>query len=108
MIFILKASARVSDKALGKRKSVGVRIPANAIPVAIVSELDFPMVTASVKDPDELIEYTTDPELIHERYGRQVDMVIDGGYGEITPTTMVDLTGDEPEILRQGGGELIL
>jgi tRNA threonylcarbamoyl adenosine modification protein (Sua5/YciO/YrdC/YwlC family) len=106
--FILKASGRVPDKALGRRKSVGVRIPANGIPVAIVRELDFPMVTASVKDPDELIEYTTDPELIHERYGRVVDMVIDGGYSDNTPTTLVDLTTDEPEIIREGGGELRL
>jgi tRNA threonylcarbamoyl adenosine modification protein (Sua5/YciO/YrdC/YwlC family) len=104
--FILKASGRVPDKALGKRKSVGVRIPANGIPVAIVRELDFPMVTASVKDADEVIEYTTDPELIHERYGHVVDMVIDGGYGDNTPTTLVDLTTDEPEIIREGGGEL--
>lgn len=106
--FILKASGRVSDKALGRRKSVGVRIPANAIPVEIVRELDFPMVTASVKDPDEVIEYTTDPELIYERYGRLVDMVIDGGYGDNTPTTLVDLTDDEPEIIREGSGELRL
>ncbi len=106
--FILKASGRVPDRALGRRKSVGVRIPANGIPVAIVRELDFPMVTASVKDPDELIEYTTDPELIYERYGRLVDMVIDGGYGDNTPTTLVDLTDDEPEIIREGGGELRL
>ncbi len=106
--FILKASGRVPDKALGRRKSVGVRIPANGIPVAIVRELDFPLVTASVKDPDEVIEYTTDPELIYERYGHAVDMVIDGGYGDNTPTTMVDLTTDEPEIIREGGGELRL
>ncbi len=104
--FILQASAKVPDKALGKRKTIAVRIPANTIPVAIVAELDIPMVTASVKDPDEVIEYTTDPELIWERYGRLVDAVIDGGYGDNIPTTMVDLTDDEPGILREGGGEL--
>lgn len=104
--FILQASGRVPDKALGRRKTVGVRIPANQIPVHIVEELGIPLVTASVKDPDEVIEYTTDPELIWERYGRQVDMVIDGGYGNNIPTTMVDLTSDEPEVLREGGGEL--
>lgn len=106
--FILEASTKVPDKALGKRKTIAVRIPANSIPVAIVAELDIPMVTASVKDPDEVIEYTTDPELIWERYGRLVDAVIDGGYGDNIPTTMVDLTDDEPEILREGGGELRL
>lgn len=105
--FILQASTKVPDKALGKRKTIAVRIPANSIPTTIVAELGIPMVTASVKDPDEIIEYTTDPELIWERYGRIVDAVIDGGYGDNTPTTMVDLTDDEPEILREGGGELV-
>lgn len=106
--FILQASVRVPDKALGKRKSVAIRIPANPIPTEIVAELGIPMVTASVKDADQVIEYTTDPELIWERYGKVVDAVIDGGYGDNIPTTMVDLTGDEPEILREGGGELRL
>jgi tRNA A37 threonylcarbamoyladenosine synthetase subunit TsaC/SUA5/YrdC len=68
--------------------------------------LDFPLATASVKDDDEVVEYTTDPELIAERYDEEVDVVIDGGYGSLIPTTLVDLTGDEPEVLREGGGEL--
>jgi tRNA threonylcarbamoyl adenosine modification protein (Sua5/YciO/YrdC/YwlC family) len=105
--FLLTPSSRVPDKALAKRKNIGVRIPANAIARALVAELGCPMLTTSVKDDDQVIEYTTDPELIYERYGGQVDMVIDGGYGNNTPTTVVDLTGDEPEILREGLGELI-
>jgi tRNA threonylcarbamoyl adenosine modification protein (Sua5/YciO/YrdC/YwlC family) len=104
--FLLLPSSRVPDKALAKRKSIGVRIPSNAIARALVTELGCPMLTTSVRDDDEVIEYTTDPELIDERYGHLVDLVIDGGYGENTPTTVVDLTGDEPEILRQGLGEL--
>lgn len=104
--FILEASTKVPDKALGGRKMVGVRIPDNSIPLAIVERLGFPMATASVKDHDEVVEYTTDPELIAERYEEDVDLVIDGGYGTIVPTTLVDLTGDEPEVLREGGGEL--
>ena len=64
------------------------------------------MITASVKDDDEVVEYTTDPELIEERYGREVSLVIDGGIGDNVPTTVVDLTGDEPEILREGRGDL--
>jgi tRNA A37 threonylcarbamoyladenosine synthetase subunit TsaC/SUA5/YrdC len=64
--------------------------------------------TTSVKDDDEVIEYTTDPELIYERYQDLVDIVIDGGYGGIEASTIVDCTGDEPEIMRQGKGELIL
>ena len=66
----------------------------------------FGLVTTSVKDDDQVVEYTTDPELIHERYGRDVALVIDGGMGDNVPTTVVDLTGDEPEVLREGKGEL--
>ncbi len=104
--FILNPSSRVPDKALGRRKSIGVRIPDNNIPLEIVRALGVPMLTTSVRDEDEVVEYTTDPELMEERYGMLVDMVVDGGYGDNQPTTVVDLTGDEPEILRQGKGEL--
>ena len=104
--FILEPSSKVPDKALAGRKTVGVRIPDNQIPLTIVERLGFPLATASVKDDDEVLEYTTDPELIAERYEQEVDMVIDGGYGTLLPTTLVDLTGEEPEILREGGGEL--
>ncbi len=104
--FILEASSKVPDKALSGRRSVGVRIPDNNIPLALVAMLDFPLATTSVKDDDEVVEYTTDPELIAERYDSLVDVVIDGGYGSLVPTTLVDLRGDEPEILREGGGEL--
>ncbi|MBR5830888.1 MAG: threonylcarbamoyl-AMP synthase [Tidjanibacter sp.] len=105
--FILEPSSKVPDKALAGRKTVGVRIPDNQIPLTIVERLGFPLATASVKDDDEVLEYTTDPELIAERYEQEVDMVIDGGYGTLLPTTLVDLTGEEPEILREGGGELV-
>ena len=104
--FILEPSSKVPDKALSGRKTVGVRIPDNQIPLAIIERLGFPLATASVKDDDEVVEYTTDPELIAERYMQSVDLVIDGGYGSLVPTTLVDLTGDEPEVLREGGGEL--
>ncbi|MDR2894160.1 MAG: threonylcarbamoyl-AMP synthase [Alistipes sp.] len=104
--FLLSPLSRVPEKALARRKSIGVRVPSNPIARALIAELGCPMLTTSVKDDDEFIEYTTDPELIHERYLRMVDMVIDGGIGASTPTTVVDLTGDEPEILREGLGEL--
>lgn len=104
--FVLPASSRVPDKALEKRRTIGIRIPGNAIPRAIVAALGCPVVTTSVKDDDQVVEYTTDPELIHERYGRDVSLVIDGGIGDNVPTTVVDLTGEEPEILREGRGEL--
>ncbi len=104
--FILPASSRVPDKALERRRTIGIRIPAHPVARAVVEALGCPMVTASVKDDDEVVEYTTDPELIEERYGREVSLVIDGGMGDNVPTTVVDLTGDEPEILREGRGEL--
>lgn len=104
--FILEPSSKVPDKALAGRKSVGVRIPDNNIPLAIVERMAFPLATASVKNDDEVMEYTTDPELLAERYEMSVDVVIDGGYGGVVPTTLVDLTDGEPEVLRQGGGEL--
>ncbi len=105
--FILPASSRVPDKALERRRTIGVRIPANAVARAIVETLGCPLVTASVKSDDRDAEYTTDPELIHERCGRDVALVVDGGTGGLVPTTVVDLTGGEPEILREGRGELV-
>lgn len=104
--FILEASNRL-PKLYKARKTVGIRIPDNRIVQLIVEQLGNPLLTASVKDDDEVIEYTTDPELIFEKYQNQVDAVIDGGYGNNEPTTVVDLTGDEPEIIRQGIGELV-
>lgn len=104
--FILSASSRIPDKVLARRSTIGVRIPAHPVARAIVGALGCPMLTSSVKDDDEVMEYTTDPELIDERYGREVALVIDGGIGDNHPTTVVDLSGDEPEIIREGKGEL--
>ena len=104
--FVLPASSRIPDKALERRRTIGIRIPAHPVARAVVEALGGPMITASVKDDDEVVEYTTDPELIEERYGRDVALVIDGGMGDNVPTTVVDLTGDEPEILREGRAEL--
>lgn len=104
--FLLPASSRVPDKALERRRTIGIRIPAHPVARAVVEALGCPMITASVKDDDEVVEYTTDPELIEERYGREVSLVIDGGIGDNVPTTVVDLTGGEPEIVREGRAEL--
>ena len=104
--FLLDASSRMPHKALERRRTIGVRIPASPVARAVVGALGCPMITTSVKDDDQVVEYTTDPELIHERYGREVALVIDGGIGDNVPTTVVDLTGDGPEILREGKGEL--
>ena len=106
--FILNTSSRMPDRALEKRKSVGVRIPANPISRAIVERLGCPLITTSVKrnPEDDGDEYTTDPELIEERYGNRVDLIVDGGIGDNVPTTLVDLTSDEQEILRDGRNTL--
>ena len=105
--FILNASGKIPDKFLEKKKTVGIRIPDNGIPIALVEALCNPMVTASVKDSREE-EYTTDPSLIYERYGTLVDAVIDGGYGNHVPTTVVDCTDpDDISILREGIGNLV-
>lgn len=89
-----------------KKKEVGIRVPDNSIARAIVHELGNPIISTSIKDDDEVIEYTTDPELILEKWGNLVDLVIDGGYGGNIASTVVDLTGSEPIIVREGKGSL--
>lgn len=105
--FILNITSNL-PKIYKNRKTVGIRIPANNIIRELVRELGNPIMTTSVKDDDEMVEYTTDPELIHERYEKQVDIVIDGGYGGIEGSTVIDCTNNEIEIIRQGKGELLL
>lgn len=89
-----------------KKKTVGIRVPNNNICKAIVHELGHPIVSTSIRDEDEVIEYTTDPELILEKWDKLVDIVIDGGYGDNTPSTVIDLTTHSPEVIRQGKGSL--
>ena len=101
--FILNATSKTPDKVLDGRRTIGIRIPDNAIARAIVDELGVPMVTTSIKDHEQ--EYLTDPELIEEKY-TMLQAVVDGGYGEFTASTVVDCTGDEPEIIREGKAEL--
>lgn len=106
--FILEANSNIPKIFKKNRKTVGIRIPDNNISRQIVSALGRPVIVTSVKDDDEIIEYTTDPELIAERYENQVDIVVDGGVGSNQPSTVVDCTGSEIEIIRQGAGDLIL
>lgn len=104
--FILPTSSEL-PKIYKNRKEVGIRVPDNNIVRTLVSELGNPLLTMSVhEEDDELIEYSTDPELIHEKYANQVSIVIDGGMGGIEPSTVVDCTDDEFEVIRQGKGEL--
>jgi len=104
--FILEANNNVPKYFKGKKKTVGIRVPDNNIIRAIVEELGNPILSTSVYDDDEILEYTPDPELIYERYQNIADIVIDGGYGELIPSTIVDCSGSEIEIIREGKGEL--
>ncbi len=104
--FILPARNNIPRIFQSKKKTIGIRIPDNNIPLEIVRELGHPLMTTSIHDEDELIEYTTDPELIWEQYKDQVDAVIDGGYGNNEPSTVIDCTDDEPVVLRQGIGQV--
>ncbi|WOD43776.1 L-threonylcarbamoyladenylate synthase [Hwangdonia lutea] len=89
-----------------KRKTVGIRVPNNNIALDIVKRLGNPIISTSIHDEDEVLEYTTDPELILEKWSNLVDLVIDGGYGDNEASTVIDLSEDEPIILREGKGSL--
>ncbi|OEY73461.1 L-threonylcarbamoyladenylate synthase [Salegentibacter salarius] len=89
-----------------KKKTVGIRVPDNAICKSIVATLGNPIVSTSIYDEDEVLEYTTDPELIKEKWDHLVDLVIDGGYGDNIPSTVVDLTTPQPEVIREGKGSI--
>lgn len=104
--FILNASTNVPKYFKGKKKTVGIRVPDNNIIRDIVYELGNPILSTSIHDEDEILEYITDPELIHEKYQDIADLVIDGGYGELIPSTVIDCTQDEIEIVREGKGIL--
>ncbi len=91
-----------------KKKEVGIRVPDNAIARSIVRELGNPIISTSIRDEDEVIEYTTDPELILEKWDKLVDAVIDGGFGGNVASTVIDLTGNEPVVVREGKGNLEL
>jgi tRNA threonylcarbamoyl adenosine modification protein (Sua5/YciO/YrdC/YwlC family) len=104
--FILNANTEVPKIFKNNKKTIGIRIPDNKICLEIVNRLQLPLITASVHDNDEVVEYTTDPDLIHERWGHIVDLVIDGGYGQNTPSAVLDCTGDELVVVREGLKEL--
>ncbi|MAO33209.1 MAG: threonylcarbamoyl-AMP synthase [Flavobacteriales bacterium] len=106
--FILNANSSIPKLFKNKKREVGIRIPDNNIPREIVKELGNPIVTTSVKDNDMIIEYSTDPELIHEYYEKQVDMVISGGYGESTASTIIRCTDGFTKVLRKGKGDTSL
>jgi|TARA_B110000305_G_C19296689_1_gene566986 tRNA threonylcarbamoyl adenosine modification protein (Sua5/YciO/YrdC/YwlC family) len=103
--FILPGNNNL-PKAFKKKKTVGIRVPDNNITRAIVKALGNPIVSTSIHDEDELLEYTTDPELIFEKWSNLVDIVIDSGYGDNIASTVIDLTTDIPEVIREGKGSI--
>jgi tRNA threonylcarbamoyl adenosine modification protein (Sua5/YciO/YrdC/YwlC family) len=105
--FILRANNQIPKIFKKQKKTIGVRIPDCLIVRELVKEVGNPILTTSIHDPDEVIEYTTDPELIYEKYKNFADVVIDGGFGKNEASTIVDCTDDEPVIIRQGAGELL-
>jgi len=106
--FILHSSSKVPKVLGAKRKTVGIRVPDNNIPRMIVNELGNPIITTSIHDEDEVIEYSTDPELIYEKYKNLVDVVIDGGYGGNVGSTVINCTDDDFEVVREGLGDIDL
>jgi len=103
--FILPGSKSLPN-VFKKKKTVGIRVPDNNIALEIVKQLGNPIISTSIRDEDEILEYTTDPELILEKWGNLVDLVIDGGYGDNEASTVIDFSGDTPEIIREGKGSL--
>lgn len=103
--FIMQGNNNL-PKDFKKKKTVGIRVPDNLIARTIVERLGNPIVSTSIYDEDDVIEYTTDPELIFEKWQNLVDIVIDGGYGDNTASTVIDLSGDEPVVIREGKGDV--
>lgn len=102
--FILKANNKLPKLLYTNKKTIGIRIPDNKIVINLIAGLDAPLLSTSLHHEDEILDYLTDPEEIYNRYNKLVDMVIDGGVGGNMPSTIVDLTNDAPEILREGKG----
>lgn len=103
--FILEANNSVPKILHSNKKTVGIRVPNHSVPRMIVEELGQPLLSTSIRDEDEVIEYSTDPELIFEKYQNLVDVVIDGGYGQNVGSTILDCLGDEVEVIREGLGQ---
>ena len=105
--FVLKSNNQVPKMFKNRKRTIGVRIPANRIVMAILEQLGRPILTTSLKNDDEILEYFTDPIDIYDDFKKLVDAVVDGGIGGNVPSTVVDCTEDDFEILRQGAGEIL-
>ena len=104
--FILQANNNVPKLLQAKKKTVGIRIPNNNIARELVKQLGNPILTTSIKDDDDVVEYTTNPELIYEKFEKLVDLVIDGGMGKNKPSTVVDCSNGSIEVIREGLGSI--
>lgn len=104
--FILEANNSVPKIFNNKKKTIGIRIPNHAVALEIVNQLNHPLISSSINDQDEILEYNTDAEILHDEFYDQVDLVIDGGYGDNQPSTVVDCLDNDFEIIRQGKGIL--
>lgn len=104
--FVLEANNHVPKLLNTNKKTVGIRVPNHEIPRRLVQELGNPIITTSIKDDDEIVEYPTDPEIIFERFQHLVDIVIDGGYGGNVPSTIIRAFGNNVEVIREGLGEV--
>ncbi|MEO0311066.1 MAG: hypothetical protein RIQ89_723 [Bacteroidota bacterium] len=102
--FILNAGGKVPNLFKSNKKTIGIRVPSNAVSIALVRALGNPLMVSSLHDDDALLDYTTDPEVIAERFENTVEAMIDGGYGDFTPSTVIDCSGEEPIIIREGKG----
>jgi tRNA threonylcarbamoyl adenosine modification protein (Sua5/YciO/YrdC/YwlC family) len=102
--FILQAGGNVPKLFKSTKKTIGIRVPDNSVALAIIKELGKPLVVSSVHDEDDVLEYTTDPELIEERHGHGLDAVVNGGFGELYASTVIDCTSGVPEVIREGKG----
>lgn len=104
--FILDANNNVTKYFAGNKKTIGIRVPDNAIAQTLIRELGVPLVVTTIHHDDEILEYMTDAEEIEQKFGHQVDVVIDGGPGGNIPSTIIDCSNGEPEVVRQGKGQL--
>lgn len=104
--FILRANSNVPKIFQSKKKTIGIRIPDNQIPLSIVKELGCPIVSTSIHDDDEVVDYITDPALIYEKFEKLVDVVIDGGFGGNKPSSVLDCTNSEIVVIREGLGKI--
>jgi tRNA threonylcarbamoyl adenosine modification protein (Sua5/YciO/YrdC/YwlC family) len=104
--FILQAGHRLPSVFRSSKKTIGIRVPDHVVPQAVIRAMELPLVVTSVRNDDEILDYATDPEVIDEKWGHQVDLILDGGTCDFEPSTIVDCTAETPVVVREGKGVL--